>query len=333
MKLLILGGTRFLGRAMVEIARQQKHQVTLFNRGQTNPHLFPDVEKLHGDRDGDLAALQGRRWDAVIDTSGYFPRVVQQSAGLLAGAVDHYTFISSLSVYADFSQPAMDESAPLGKLHDETVEEITGETYGPLKALCEKAVQQAMPRRALIVRPGLIVGPHDPTDRFTYWPHRVAQGGEVLAPGKPSSPVQFIDVRDLAGWTIRMIETKQTGTYNATGPERPLPMEQLLKTCQQVSGSDAAFTWVGEEFLLENNVSPWVEITLWMPASDPSTAGFHSFDCNKAVAAGLAFRPLADTVRDTLEWHETRPEDHEWRAGLKPAREARLLQAWKRRAK
>ena len=329
MQLLILGGTRFLGRALVQAARQRGHGVTLFNRGQSNPDLFPDLEKLRGDRDGGLAALGGRRWDAVVDTCGYVPRVVRQSVKLLARAVDSYVFISTLSVYADASQTGIDESAPLGTLEDESVEEITGQTYGPLKALCEKAVAGALPGRALIVRPGLIVGPHDPTDRFTYWPSRVAQGGEVLAPGRPGKPVQLIDVRDLAEWTIRLAEKKQSGVYNATGPKVPLPMEQLLHTtCQVASGSDATLTWASERFLLDHEVEPWSDLPLWTPESDPAFAGFHAFDCRKAIAAGLTFRPLADTVRDTLAWAATRPDDHEWRAGLTRDRERELLQAW-----
>ncbi len=209
MKLLVLGGTVFLGRHLVEAATARGHSVTLFNRGQHNPELYPEVEKLRGDRDSDLSALQGRRWDAVIDTCGYLPRAVRASAELLADAVDHYTFISSISVYADFHTPAMDESAPVGTLADETVEEVTGETYGPLKALCEQAAERALPGRVLNIRPGLIVGPHDPTDRFTYWPVRVARGGEVLAPGRPHVPVQVIDGRDLAEWTVRMVEARQ----------------------------------------------------------------------------------------------------------------------------
>ncbi|UCC64192.1 MAG: SDR family oxidoreductase [Anaerolineae bacterium] len=328
MQLLILGGTRFLGRALVQAALQRGHEVTLFNRGQSNPDLFPDLEKLRGDRDGGLGALDGRRWEAVVDTCGYVPRVVRQSAELLADAVGHYTFISTLSVYADLSQRGIGESAPLGTLEDESVEEITGQTYGPLKALCEMVVAGALPGRALIIRPGLIVGPHDPTDRFTYWPDRVAQGGEVLAPGRSGKPVQFIDVRDLAEWTIRLAEKKRNGVHNATGPEVPLPMEQLLHTCQVVSGGDATLTWVSGQFLLDHEVEPWSDLPLWTPESDPAFAGFHAFDCRKAIAAGLTFRPLADTVRDTLAWAATRLDDHEWRAGLTRDRESELLQAW-----
>src|SRR5712691_1788013 len=274
MKLLLLGGTMFLGRHIVENALTRGHEVTLFTRGQHNPELFPDVEKLKGNRDGDLTALEGRHWDAVIDTSGYFPRVVRASAELLADAVNHYTFISSISVYAEFSKPGKDESSAVGTLEDQTVEEITETTYGPLKALCEQAAEAVMPGHTLTIRPGLIVGPHDPTDRFTYWPHRVAQGGEILAPGKGLQHVQFIDVRDLAAWTVRMVEANHTGTYHATGPEHTLTMQQFLEECQSVIGSDAHFTWVSEAFLLDKEVDPYVELPLWVPANDPDSVGF-----------------------------------------------------------
>jgi 2'-hydroxyisoflavone reductase len=331
MRILILGGTVFLGRALVEAALERGHTLTLFNRGQSNPNLFPNVENLRGERASNLAALEGRRWDAVIDTCGYVPRVVHPSAELLAQAVDHYTFISTLSVFSDLSKVGVDESASVGKLADETVEQVTGETYGPLKALCEQVVEQVMPGRALIVRPGLIVGPHDPTDRFTYWPHRVAQGDEVLAPGRPARPIQFIDVRDLAEWTLRMVEAGQTGIYNADGPAQPLPMEQLLETCKTVSGCDATFTWISEEFLAAHQVGEWMEMPLWVPEADPANAGFFAFDCRKAIAAGLTFRSVEDTVRATLEWDATRRSDHEWRAGLTRERETELLKVWKER--
>jgi 2'-hydroxyisoflavone reductase len=330
MKLLILGGTVFLGRHLVEAATARGHSLTLFNRGQHNPELFPQVEKLRGDRDGDLSALQGRRWDAVIDTCGYLPRAVRASAELLADAVDHYTFISSISVYADFHTLAMNESAPVGTLADETVEEVTGETYGPLKALCEQAAERALPGRVLNIRPGLIVGPHDPTDRFTYWPVRVARGGEVLAPGRPHVPVQVIDGRDLAEWTVRMVEARQVGVYNATGPDYELTMERLLEQCKAVTDADARFVWVDEQFLLDNEVKPWMELPLWV-AGDGNLAHLLRIDCRKAFATGLTFRPLAETIRDTLAWEATRPSEaeQERRAGMKPEREAELLRAWR----
>ena len=329
MRILILGGTAFLGRALVETALRRGHEITLFNRGQTNPGLFPEVEKLHGDRKVGLSLLRGRQWDAVIDTSGYIPRVVRQSAELLADLAGHYTFISSLSVYSDTSQPGIDESAPVGKLADESVEEVNGETYGPLKVLCEQAVEDAMPGRVLVIRPGLIVGPHDPTDRFTYWPYRVSRGGEVLAPGRPGRPVQFIDVRDLAEWNVRMTEAGHTGIYNADGPQKPMPMGELLETCKTVSESDARFIWVSETFLLDRNVGSWVEMPLWIPESDLDYAGFFAVDSSKAIAKGLSFRPVSETVQATLEWVASRPENHAWRAGITPEREAELLEAWK----
>jgi len=329
-KLLVLGGTVFLGRHLVEAARARGHEVTLFNRGQHNPDLFPDVQKLRGDRDSGLDALRGRKWDAVIDTCGYVPRVVQASAELLADAVQHYTFISSLSVYADTSKIGIDENDPVSTLKEET-EEITGETYGPLKALCEQAAERAMPGRALTIRPGLIVGPHDPTDRFTYWPVRVARGGEVLAPGHRGRNVQFIDVRDLAEWIVRAVEANLTGVHNADGPDYALSMQQLLDTSKTVSGSDARFVWVAEKFLTDAGVEPWSEVPLWIPASDPEAAGFFAFDCRKAIKAGLTFRPLEETVRDTITWEATRPADREWRAGLKAERETELLGAWRDR--
>lgn len=330
MKLLLLGGTVFLGRHLVEAALTRGHELTLFNRGQHSPGLYPDIEKLCGDRDGDLWALQGRRWDAVIDTCGFVPRIVKASAELLAGAVGHYTFISSISVYKDFSVAGIDESAPVGTLLNETVEVRTDETYGPLKALCEQTAQLAMPGRVLNVRPGLIVGPYDPTNRFTYWPRRVAQGGDVLAPGFPQQSVQFIDVRDLAEWLVRMVEASQTGTYNATGPDKVLTMERMLEECRSVSGSDANFVWVSEEFLIGSGVAPWTEIPLWIPQTE-NESGFLQVNSNKAMVAGLSFRPLLDTIRDTLAWDFTRPLDLERYAGLAQEREIELLQAWQGR--
>jgi len=324
MRLLVLGGTVFLGRHLVDAALQRGHEVTLFNRGQHNPELFPEVEKLRGNRDGELSALEGRTWDAVIDTSGYVPRVVRQSARLLADSVGHYTFISSLSVYPDDVPPGTAEDGPLLTLEDETVEEITGETYGPLKVLCERAVEDELPGRALIIRPGLIVGPYDPTDRFTYWPVRVARGGDILAPGRPERPVQFIDVRDLAEWNIRMVEAGGTGPFNANGPDHPLSMQEMLDACREAAGSDARIIWVSERFLRENGVEPWTEMPLWVPEAD--APGFFAFDWSKAVANGLTFRPVVDTSRDTLLWARTRPEDHQLLGGMQAEKEAELLE-------
>jgi 2'-hydroxyisoflavone reductase len=330
MKFLIIGGTRFLGRALVDAVLSAGHEVTLFNRGQTNPELYPELEWLKGDRDGGLDVLQGRRWDAVFDTCGYLPRLVRDSAEMLADAVDHYTFISTLSVYSDPSRVGMDEEAPLGSIEDELIEEINDESYGPLKVLCESAVTATMhaaspPGRALLVRSGLIVGPHDPSDRFTYWPYRLSRGGDVLAPGDPRAPVQFIDVRDIAAWTVRATEAGLTGPYNVAGPNYELSMEQLLETCRQLIGRPASFCWVDDDFLAEKQVAAYTEMPLWLPAE---YAGWSSVNCQKAFDAGLVCRPLAETVADTLAWSATRPADYEWRGGMSTSREAELLLAW-----
>jgi 2'-hydroxyisoflavone reductase len=324
--ILIIGGTVFLGRHLVEAALAAGHTLTLFNRGQHNPELFPEVEKLRGDRDGDHSALAGRRFDAAIDTSGYIPRAVRTAAELLAPNVGHYTFISTISVYPTYDQIGIDEDATLGTLDDPATEQVTGETYGPLKALCERAAEAAMPGRTLIVRPGLIVGPHDPTDRFTYWPARVARGGPFVAPEHPGYLTQFIDVRDLAEWTLRMVEAGRTGVYNATGPAQPLPLGDLLEACRAASGSDAAPVWVSAEQLQAHAVQPWMELPLWLPDT-PEYAGFSQVSVARAVAAGLSFRPLADTVAATLSWASSRPADHQWRAGLPPEKEAKILAA------
>lgn len=327
MKLLVIGGTKFLGRHAVEAALARGHEVTLFNRGKTNADLFPEAEKLVGDRDGGLGVLKGRTWDAVLDPSGYFPRVVKDSAQLLADAVEHYTFISSISVYSDLSKPNMDESAPVGKIEDETIEEITGESYGPLKVLCEQAAEAALPGRVLNVRSGLIVGPHDPSDRFTYWPVRVDQGGEVLAPDSPDFLVQFIDGRDLGDWCVRAAEARTVGIFNVTGT--PVRLGTLLETCQRVSNNGATLTWVDGKFLLEHEVAPWTELPMWLP---PDMANLNKTSVDKAIAAGLTFRPIEDTVRATLAWDKTRLHPERPAAGLDREKEARVLQAWKTRS-
>ncbi len=334
MKLLIIGGTRFVGRHLVEAALARGHTITLFNRGQSNPNLFPQVEQLHGDRSANLALLKGRTWDAVIDTCGYVPRIVRLSAQALAGQTDRYVFISTVSVYAEDNLRGMDENSPLATLKDESIEEVTGETYGGLKVLCEKTVEAAYPDRALIVRPGLIVGPHDPTDRFTYWPWRVAQGGEILAPGNPDQPVQIIDVRDLAQWIVRMVEAKRIGIFNAVGPDYTLTTRRMLEACVAVCNPQAKLTWVDETFLLQRKVEPWSELPVWVPEKESAMATCSNARATcprstaEGVAAGLKFRPIEETIRDTLTWARTRPADHVWRAGMKPEREAELLREW-----
>jgi 2'-hydroxyisoflavone reductase len=340
MKLLIIGGTVFLGKHLVEAALASGHEVKMFNRGVHDDGLFLEVERLRGDRREDLSALRGRRFDAVIDTCGYVPGAVRASARLLSDTVEHYTFISSQSVYANFDVPGVDESHAVQELSDEQVREAEaikpegkviavnyGEMYGGLKALCERAVEEEMPGRALSIRAGLIVGPGDYTDRCTYWVRRVASGGEVLAPGQPDRPVQFVDVRDLSEWLVRMAENRTAGIFNATGPARKLSMRELLEACRSASGSDASFTWVSDEFLKEAEVAGWSEMPLWLPAED-NVVNFFSLDCSQAINAGLTFRPPVETARATFEWDRTRDDAKDLRAGLKREREMELLRAW-----
>jgi 2'-hydroxyisoflavone reductase len=328
LKILVLGGTGFLGPPTVEYALSRGHIVTLFNRGKTNPQLFPGLEKLKGDRDGNLSALVGRQWDAVIDTSGYVPRIVRASAELLAPNTGQYLFISSISVYADLAAPGMDETAALATIDDPTVEEITGATYGALKALCEQAVRETLPNRSTVVRPGLIVGPGDRTDRFTYWPVRIARGGDVLAPAPEGQFTQFIDVRDVAEFIVRCLETDTTGVFNADRPADSLTMGEMLGTCKQVSGSDARLVWVPWSFLEQQNVRPWADLPAWLPAS--MEAAFGRISTARATAAGLTIRPLDDTVSATLAWWKELPDDRQigLRAGLPPERETAVLRAW-----
>ena len=315
MRVLVLGGTRFLGRALVDATLEQGHEPTLFNRGQTQPELFPDVEKLRGDRSTDLSSLEGREWDAVLDVAAYMPDEVRRSTEALAGNVARYVFVSSISVYADQSVPpvegaAVEELAPVQETDDDP------ELYGARKAACERIVEDVFGDAAFVVRPGLIVGPHDPTGRFTYWPHRVARGGEVLAPGSPDDEVQFIDVRDLADWTVRATANGVGGTFNATG--EPMRFGGLLEDCRAVSGSDATFTWVNSERLLAEEVGPWMELPLWLPLAE--YAGIQQASVERARAEGLAYRPLADTIRGTLA--DAEPGDG---VGLTPDRERELL--------
>lgn len=324
MHILILGGTKFLGRHLTEAALKAGHEVTLFNRGQTNPDLFPQVEHVMGDRDGKLDGLQGRRWDVVVDTCGYVPRLVRAAAEALRDSVEQYVFISTISVYDELESAGMDESAPLQTLADPTTETITGETYGGLKVLCEEAAESVLPGRVLHVRSGLIIGPHDPTDRFTYWPVRVAQGGEVLAPGTPEGHTQFIDGRDQAEWIVRMAGARKSGVYNVTGPAEALHMGDVLAACQQVSGTDARFTWVDDAFLLEHEVAPFVQMPVWVPAA---ANNIQALSVRKALEDGLTFRPLTETIRDTLAWHESRPAG-DLKAGISRERETELLAAW-----
>ena len=314
MRLLILGGTRFLGRAVAEAALARGHELTLFNRGETSPELFPEAERLRGDRTVDLSALEEREWDAVIDTSGYVPAAVSATAELLHGSA-RYVFVSTISVYADFSS-GPDEESPVAELGDAPADELAADysNYGPLKALCEAEMARVFGARGLVVRPGLIVGPHDPTGRFTYWARRLARGGETLAPAPPGRRVQFVDVRDLADWIVAAVERGLAGTYNATN--EGVPWGELL------AGADV--TWVPDEFLQEHEVGEWMELPLWI--ADPAMAGLHATDVSRAVADGLRFRPLAETIAGAAEAPAVDG------VGLTPEREAALLSAWHERA-
>jgi len=335
LKVLVLGGTAFLGRHYVEAALEQGHEVTLFNRGQTNPELFPEVERLRGDRNQDLSALRGREWDAVFDPSAFVPRHVRTVLNELGGRIGHYTFISSGSVYP-LQQEDKSETAPVIQLDDPSTEAVT-ENYGGLKALCEGAAGELLPGRVLNVRAGLIVGPHDPTNRFTYWPERVARGGEVLAPGSPAAQVQFIHARDLADWTLEMAERGGAGTFNATGSEPPMTMGRVLETCLAVSRSGATLTWATEDFLLAREVGPWMEMPLWIP---PGMGDLSYVPIDRALAEGLRFRPLEQTVAETLAWERTREPGApqvdaggriRQRGGMAAEREQELLAAWHQR--
>jgi 2'-hydroxyisoflavone reductase len=299
LRILILGGTGFLGPAVVEAALARGHTLTLFHRGKTRPGLFPEVEELFGDRDGKLDALRGRAWHAVVDTSGYLPRVVRQSAELLSPAVRRYLFVSSISAYADTSRAGLDEAAPLARLDDPSSEQVDRD-YGALKAACERTVEDVLPGRALVVRPGLIVGPGDPTDRFTYWPVRLSRGGEVLAPGDGSDPVQLVDVRDLGAFLVRLVEANANGAYNATGPAQRLATRDFMAACLPPGAASALF-WIPFDFLEAQGISPWSDLPAWVPARGEHL-GFAQLSNARARAAGLAFRPLSETARDTLAW-------------------------------
>lgn len=338
MKLLIIGGTRFVGRHLTEAALERGHEVTLFNRG-TQSSAIPGVETISGDRNRDLDKLQGRRWDAALDTCGYLPRAVKAAAEVLSESVERYVFISSMSAYADVSVPGVKETAPLRTLTSEQLDRAYaidtagqpsyGELYGGLKALCEQAAEEVMPGRVLIVRPGLIVGPYDYTDRFTYWVLRVARGGEVLAPGRGARPVQFIDSRDLAEWTVSMTEQGAVGAFNANRAPNTLTMEDVLDECKSITHSDAVFTWTSEAFLREENVAAWGEMPLWLPEEEaPQLQGFMFINCDKAIAAGLRIRPLSETIGDTLAWAQHELRDASLKAGIDSEREQALIRKW-----
>lgn len=335
MKLLIIGGTGFLGRYLVDSALKHGHSVTVFNRGRNNNVVGPEVEKLVGDRKNNLDLLKGRQWDAAIDTCGMAPWDVKMSANILADNIEHYTFISSISVYSKLDKPGVDENTEVSTLSEKEMEEMksdsTGNTlykyYGAAKYLCEEEAEGAMPGRVLNVRPGLLVGAHDRTDRFTYWIRRIAMGGEVMCPGNPEAPVQFIDTADIAEWIIRACEKRVVGVFNATGPKDTLTMGCLLENIKKVSKSDAVLKWVSEEFLFDNNVKYWSDMPLWIP-DRINSPGFLGADINKALNEGLEFRPLSQTIQSTLDWDRTRDKSIKLNAGITLEREEELLKLW-----
>lgn len=320
----MLGGTRFLGRHVAEHAIAAGHAVTLFNRGRTAPRLFPEAETLLGDRDGDLGALAGRSFDAVVDTSGYVPRVVAATLDVVEAG--HYTFVSSISAYADLSTPPTEES-PTAALREPT-EDWQSEAYGALKATCEDVVRSRC-TRALIIRPGLIAGPWDPTGRFTYWPRRLARGGPVLAPAPADAAAQVIDARDLARWIVDCAESNSTGTFNAV--DRPIARGELFERCASAVHADAELVWVDPGFLAEEGVGEWLELPLWL--HDPAYFGMLAVDPRRAFAAGLRTRPLEATARDTLAWASTAADAAGTGVGLDPEKERRLLERWEKRTR
>ncbi|HEX6812282.1 MAG TPA: NAD-dependent epimerase/dehydratase family protein [Planctomycetota bacterium] len=331
LKILVLGGTAFLGPPFVRSAVAKGHTVTLFNRGKTNPELFKDLEQLRGDREkGDLDALRGRQFDAIVDTSGYVPGHVETTAKLFAESAKHYQFISTVSVYGTFGQrpDTIDEKTPVATVEDDRVKGVNTirqamPFYGELKARCEAAAEAAMPGRVSTIRPGLIVGPGDPSDRFTWWPVRIDRGGEVLVPGDMDGHVQFVDVRDLATWMLHVLEQSVTGIYNVTGFAGRVSMAEVLGACKCATANAAMLTWASEEFLAENKVQPYAEMPLWIPREGRSVIANA-----RAIEKGMSFRPIADTVRDTLQWARTERGDKPFRTGLPPEREKELLGKW-----
>jgi 2'-hydroxyisoflavone reductase len=334
LQILILGGTGFTGPYQVRYALSRGHKVTTFNRGKTHPDELPkEVEQLIGDRNGQLDALKGRKWDVAIDNPTTLPAWVRDAAQVLKGNVERYVFISTISVYGEV-KTGPDENAPTEKYegadpYKETLEAMKAsgyKTYGPLKALSEKEAEKWFPGKTLIIRPGLIVGPRDETDRFTYWPVRIDRGGEVLAPGSPDDPVQFIDARDLAEWTIRMAENRETGIYNATGPAKRLGIGGMLQAIKDALKSTATFAWMAEDFLAQQKVKAWSDMPVWTGKE----SGLARAKIDRALSEGLTFRPLGETARDTLAWFKSLPQERQskLRAGLRPEREAELLAQW-----
>ena len=330
LKILILGGTGFIGPYQVQYALDRGHQVTLFNRGKTNSTLFPKVPRLIGDRnlpDGHKALEKGN-WDVVIDNPTANPKWVRDAGIALKGRTKHYVFVSTISVFSDNSKP-VDENGPLN-IPSDIDAAFDAAKYGSNKVRCEMEAKTQFGDAVTVVRPGLIVGPGDLSDRFSYWPVRIDKGGEILAPGAPTDPAQYVDALDLCSWIVRLAESRTFGTFNATGPKTPTTIAEMLYGIKAVTTSDAQFTWVPAEFLAKHQVRAWSEMPVWVPSTG-KTAGFMRVNCQKAYAAGLTFRPLADTAKDTLTWYHSRPaaEQEKARAGLAPTKETAVLAAWK----
>ncbi|NVK22805.1 MAG: NAD-dependent epimerase/dehydratase family protein [Kangiellaceae bacterium] len=336
LNILFMGGTGFLGPHTVKAAIDAGHKVTLFNRGKTKPTLYPELlgslPLIKGDRKtDDIKQLKDSKWDLVIDTSSYYPRVVDMLLDQVADNIGQYILISTISVYADWSQKNMDESAAVGTLDDPTTEQVTGETYGPLKALCEQAAQKRLGERATIIRPGLIVGPGDKTDRFTYWPVRIAKGGDVLCPSEGKDFIQIIDVRDLAEWTIHCANKKISGVFNAQTNANDITIGELLTNCKMTLNPKANLVWVPTEFLESQSVAPWGEMPTWFPPKG-DFAGAGTMSSKKAYANGLQQRPLKTIIKDTFDWFSSLPEERkgQLRAGIAAEKEAKVLAAWKK---
>ncbi len=328
LRILILGGTGFIGPHQVRYALGRGHTLTLFNRGRTAPELFPDVEQLREYRaTGDLDALRRLEWDVVLDNASSNPRWTRESAQLLKGNAGQYVFISTQSVYTSRAETGIDETAPVGR-PDLPREEWSG--YGPNKVLCEEESERAFPGRTAIVRPSLIVGPRDGTDRWTYWVVRTHRGGNVAAPGTPGDPVQLIDARDLSEWTIRLCEGGTVGIFNAVGPGSPMISAEMLYGIRAVTSTPVSFTWIDVDFLEEMGIRPWSDMPAWMPHRG-ARAGFARMSKARAIAAGLTFRPLAVTAEDTLKWFLSQPPERQanLRSGMNPGKEERLLAAWR----
>lgn len=342
MKILVLGGSRFLGRAFIDEAQKRGHEISIFNRGNQNEQLS-NVEILIGDRNGDLTALKDRKWDTVLDTCGFIPRSVRDSTQLLKNNVKHYTFISSISVYRDWIPAGVKEDYHLQTMSIEEADEITKDStgsyyehYGAFKVLCEQEAEKNMPGRVLNIRAGQLVGENDYTDRFPYWVHRVSKGGTVLAPGNPHRPIQYIDNRDMAQWILNTMEKQIVGNFNLTGPDHTVTMQEFLQCIKSVTGSDAEFVWADEGFLLNHGVAPWTDMPLWVPENYPLSPlekepwkGAFSIDITKALDNGLKFRPLKETIKEIHEWERKRNlSENEWKAGISPEKEQKLLEAY-----